>query len=48
MPAYVRFLTNKIYDTYGFAGCPVTLQFRAAAHTRRGHPFKPGRIKEEV
>jgi len=25
---YERFLANKIYETYGFEGCPLTLQFR--------------------
>ncbi|MBN2187915.1 MAG: ribosome biogenesis GTPase Der [Chitinispirillaceae bacterium] len=25
---YKRFLTNKIYETYGFEGCPLCLQFR--------------------
>jgi len=25
---YERFLTNKIYETYGFEGCPLSLQFR--------------------
>jgi GTPase len=43
---YARFLTNKIYDTYGFEGCPVTLQFRAARGPDRRHPAKPGRIEE--
>ncbi len=27
-PMYVRYLTNKIYDTYDFSGCPVVLEFR--------------------
>jgi len=26
--SYERFLANKIYDTYDFAGCPVVLEFR--------------------
>jgi GTP-binding protein len=26
---YKRFLTNKIYETYGFEGCPLGVQFRA-------------------
>jgi len=43
---YVRFLTNKIYDTYGFEGCPVMLQFRAAKGPRHQHPLPPGRIAE--
>jgi GTP-binding protein len=25
---YKRFLANKIYETYGFEGCPLCLQFR--------------------
>jgi GTPase len=45
-PMWVRYLTNKIYDTYGFEGCPLTLQFRAARGPKLGHPYKPGRIKE--
>jgi GTP-binding protein len=45
-PMYVRYLTNKIYDTYGFEGCPVTLQFRAAKGPNYQHPLPPGRIEE--
>lgn len=29
VPMYKRYLTNKIYETYGFEGCPLTMQFRA-------------------
>jgi GTP-binding protein len=29
--SYERFLANKIYDTYDFAGCPVVLEFRPIA-----------------
>jgi len=29
--SYERFLSNKIYDTYDFAGCPVVLEFRPIA-----------------
>ncbi|MBN1129840.1 MAG: ribosome biogenesis GTPase Der, partial [Chitinispirillaceae bacterium] len=43
-PAYVRYLTNKIYDAWGFEGCPVTLEFRAVKKAKHRHPFKPGRI----
>ena len=28
LPMYERFLANKIYETYGFEGCPLCLQFR--------------------
>jgi GTP-binding protein len=45
-PMYVRYLTNKIYDAYGFEGCPVTLLFRAAKSPKYQHAFKPGRIEE--
>jgi GTPase len=45
---YARFLTNKIYDAYGFEGCPVTLQFRAAKGPDRRHQAKPGRIEEAL
>jgi GTP-binding protein len=27
-PGYERFLSNKIYEKYGFSGCPVVLEFR--------------------
>lgn len=27
-PGYIRFLSNKIYETYDFEGCPLTLEFR--------------------
>jgi GTPase len=43
---YARYLTNKIYDAYGFEGCPVGLQFRAAKGPRHQHPLPPGRIEE--
>jgi GTP-binding protein len=39
---YVRYLTNKIYDTYGFEGCPVLLQFRAV----KNRPVQPGRTEK--
>jgi hypothetical protein len=29
--SYERFLSNKIYDTYDFAGCPIVLEFRPIA-----------------
>ncbi|MDR2578381.1 MAG: ribosome biogenesis GTPase Der [Chitinispirillales bacterium] len=28
--SYERFLSNKIYEKYGFSGCPVVLEFRPA------------------
>ena len=37
--SYVRFLMNKIYDTYDFTGCPVVLEFRGV--TKPGRPAKP-------
>jgi GTP-binding protein len=45
-PSYVRYLTNKIYDTYGFEGCPVVLEFKAVKKPQHKHPPKPGRIQE--
>jgi GTPase len=32
--SYVRFLTNKIYETYGFEGCPVVLEFKPVTRTQ--------------
>jgi GTP-binding protein len=46
VPAYVRYLTNKIYDTYGFEGCPVVVEFRSIKKAKHHHPFKPGRVEE--
>lgn len=34
VPMYVRYLTNKIYDTYDFSGCPVVLEFRGVKKTK--------------
>jgi GTP-binding protein len=38
VPIYVRFLTNKIYATYDFEGCPIKLDFRAIKKSERGAP----------
>ena len=46
VPAYVRFLTNKIYETYGFEGCPVVLEFRAAKKSKYHPSSKPETIEE--
>ena len=37
-PSYLRYLTNKIYDTYNFEGCPLTLEFRPIARSRHYTP----------
>lgn len=33
-PAYERYLINKIYDTWGFEGCPIVLQFCSVTRSR--------------
>ena len=33
-PGYERFLANKIYETYDFAGCPLVLEFRPMSRGR--------------
>jgi GTPase len=33
---YERFLANKIYETYGFEGCPLIVQFRGLKNRRTG------------
>ncbi|HEX2958211.1 MAG TPA: ribosome biogenesis GTPase Der [Chitinispirillaceae bacterium] len=33
-PAYERYLMNKIYDTWGFDGCPVILEFCSITRTK--------------
>jgi GTPase len=49
--AYVRFLTNKIYETYDFEGCPVVLEFKPVKKPE--HPAKtfdrkkPTRFEED-
>ncbi len=35
-PLYIRFLTNRIYATYDFEGCPIKLDFRAIKKAERG------------
>ena len=35
--AYIRYLTNKIYDTYGFEGCPILIEFKAVKKPRQHH-----------
>lgn len=39
-PGYIRFLSNKIYETYNYEGCPLTLEFRPIKKQKRGsyHP----------
>ncbi len=32
--SYARFLTNKLYDTYGFEGCPLKLEFKPAGRPK--------------
>jgi GTP-binding protein len=32
--SYERFLANKIYDKYGFLGCPIVLEFRPIAKSK--------------
>lgn len=34
-PAYHRFLLNKIYETYGFEGCPVVIEYRPAKKPKK-------------
>lgn len=33
-PSYERYLTNKIYDTWGFEGCPLTLEFNSITRSK--------------
>lgn len=46
-PAYIRYLTNKIYENYNFDGCPVTLDFRPIAKPKHGATGHPIRSDEE-
>jgi GTP-binding protein len=39
-PSYVRYLTNKIHDTYGFEGCPISLEFKAVKKPQHHHSSK--------
>ncbi len=34
-PSYIRYLTNKIHETYDFEGCPLVLEFRPIAKHKR-------------
>ena len=34
-PSYVRYLLNKIHETYEFSGCPVVLEFKPIAKQKR-------------
>ena len=34
--SYVRYLNNKIYETYDFEGCPLLLEFRPIAKPKKG------------
>lgn len=40
-PGYVRYLTNKIYETYDFSGCPLVLEFKKIARSHRKHSAQP-------
>jgi GTP-binding protein len=42
-PAYDRYLLNKIYETYDFEGCPVTLEYRNVQRPKKygGPRFMP-------
>jgi GTP-binding protein len=44
---YVRYLTNKLYDTYGFEGCPITLEFKPVKKAACHHKAAPGKVKVE-
>ena len=46
-PAYLRYLTNKIYENYNFDGCPVTLDFRPIAKPKHGATGQHIRSDEE-
>jgi GTPase len=47
---YVRFLTNKIYDTYDFKGCPIVLEFKPVTtvhhHTKSPNRKNPDNFEE--
>jgi GTP-binding protein len=34
-PSYIRYLLNKIHETYSFSGCPVVLEFKPIAKAKR-------------
>jgi GTP-binding protein len=36
-PAYERYITNKIYETWGFEGCPIILEFNSITRSKNGH-----------
>jgi GTP-binding protein len=36
VPSYIRFLTNKIHETYDFDGCPIELEFRPIKKPKGG------------
>ncbi|MCU0609147.1 MAG: ribosome biogenesis GTPase Der [Chitinispirillaceae bacterium] len=42
-PAFNRYLLNKIYDTYDFEGCPITLEYRSVLRPKKygGPRFMP-------
>ena len=46
-PSYIRYLTNKIYETYTFDGCPIVLEFRPVARPKRGACTQPDGLNEE-
>jgi GTP-binding protein len=46
-PSYARYLTNKIYETYSFEGCPVIIEFRPVAKPKHGSYSEGNTIEEE-
>jgi GTP-binding protein len=46
-PAYVRYITNKIYENYDFDGCPVVLEFRPIKKPKYGSFEQQGHFEEE-
>lgn len=47
-PAYIRYLSNKIYETYNFEGCPLTLEFRPIAKAKHRGSAGQSENREEV
>jgi GTPase len=46
--SYVRYLTNKIYDTYHFEGCPVVLEFKKVLRAKRTTRRIPGAAPDGI
>ena len=42
VPAYHRYLVNKIYENYDFEGCPVVVEYRPARRPKRRYRNKAG------